>query len=894
MGIQGLLKGVQPFASKKSSIRDFQNQSLAVDASSWLHKSVYSISAKYVESIEKSRTVIDPACVRVSANYMQKRCQELLTNASIRTIYLVLDGKRCPLKAQTNDNREARRNKNLTEARRFRKQGRQDKAEEKYKHCIKIHNEFAYAVAAAVTKHFASGPNSGKRVQCIYSPHEADAQLVKLCVDGIADAIITEDSDVLVYSASCGVPMPIIYKLDRHRGDCDVVSMEWLLSATKESEDRKAAAATAKKSGGALEAILMTLVDREVKRPGLGVRLFVQACVLAGSDYSPNILNGIGLVTAFKLVRDNAHRPCDERFRRVLSSLSKKNKGTEDMEAYEEVLAQSEAVFYLHPVLDCKTKKVKTLTSPRFAADEDHPIGYVPLLERFDAGGLAFLGNVDIAGTEALDLPVSPMTQATMFSVKEVIVKEKKRKRDTVPEKAARKRGETDDDNGANEAQRLVQSVKNPYNKSSQRKLFGDVTNTATQESSRSNFLGKFAHGTTKSKPQNDSGYSTYVDKRTDLRFTKRQFGKNGRPVPNPNLRKPVDEIIKNPPPPVGAQQPVPVPARVAAPTNARTTHEDPLDLTTDEVRGYAPPKDFDHLIETNNREEVQQRQEEVSPITAELNGSLLVAPIQMDTGFDRHAKSRAVEMEIENIVEPVKTSSSFYRSNSLERNVHRPNTISLTPQHEDEFAPQTTQAPRRTELDFIATDGLESSKYFARAPARRVTLESPESPLNDFENVGTYVNLGSSSKKQHLLKSPGDDSVLSELGEFQSSQLLRRSFENEIDLTSDTAPSFARFPSNSGRRSFDSNSTPFQNNFNSIHQTQHNRSRPSSSRSRNQPTLFDSWSNTRPSTTSNRSTRTLATFRPKPLRNKITHHFGYQSVLDESRIGDDDDFMGL
>lgn len=185
MGITGLLKGLQ-FCSQKRHIRDFSNRVLAVDASSWLHKSVYSVSERYVESLDTGR--LDQTCVQVATKYIVARCQELLLHADIAHIYLVMDGKRCPLKAQTNEDREERRQKNLADARRYKQAGRPDKAQEKYKACIKITTQMANAVANAVTRRFASDT----RVQCIYSPYEADAQLVKLCMDGIAHAVVTE------------------------------------------------------------------------------------------------------------------------------------------------------------------------------------------------------------------------------------------------------------------------------------------------------------------------------------------------------------------------------------------------------------------------------------------------------------------------------------------------------------------------------------------------------------------------------------------------------------------------------------------------------------------------------------------------------------------------------
>lgn len=180
-----MLKGLE-FCAQKRHIRDFSNQTLAIDTSSWLHKSVYSVSERYVESLDTGR--LDQTCVQVATKYIVNRCQELLVHADIAHIYLVLDGKRCPLKAQTNQDREERRQKNLADARRYKQAGRPDKALEKYKACIKITSAMANAVAEAVTRRFATDP----RVQCVYSPYEADAQLVKLCMDRIAHAVVTE------------------------------------------------------------------------------------------------------------------------------------------------------------------------------------------------------------------------------------------------------------------------------------------------------------------------------------------------------------------------------------------------------------------------------------------------------------------------------------------------------------------------------------------------------------------------------------------------------------------------------------------------------------------------------------------------------------------------------
>merc|ERR1719223_2129583 len=100
------------------------------------------------------------------------------------------------------------------------------------------------------------------------------------------------------------------------------------------------------------------MTGRESRKPGLGARLFVQACVLSGCDYAPSQLSGVGFVNSFKLVMENAFRDDEERFVRLLKFLPKskilacdgekisRNLASEVIENYEELLAKSEAVFY--------------------------------------------------------------------------------------------------------------------------------------------------------------------------------------------------------------------------------------------------------------------------------------------------------------------------------------------------------------------------------------------------------------------------------------------------------------------------------------------------------------------------------------------------------------------
>ena len=350
-----------------------------------MHRSVYSVSENFVESTDSGR--LDEGCVRVSARYIVARCKELIERFGVRAVYLVMDGKRIPLKADESHDRDMKRQQNLGEARRLKRSGNRWKAEDKYKTCIRIKDNFTNAVIQEVKRAFSDYG----RVHLVHSPHEADSQLTRLVLDGVADAVITEDSDVLVYSAAAHVGFPILFKLDRKTGDCDCINMDWLLSLTSKEAEKPVT------STNTLEVIFRRLAARQAKRRGFGVRLFVQGCILAGCDYRKNI-EGIGTTNAFKLVRDNAFRNDSVRFRKILESLPKKTKQNIglDINEYEEILAKSEAIFFYHPVLHTDGN-VKPLLTPRLSpeecGDEHHFTDHYPYMSRFE-GDWSFLGTI--------------------------------------------------------------------------------------------------------------------------------------------------------------------------------------------------------------------------------------------------------------------------------------------------------------------------------------------------------------------------------------------------------------------------------------------------------------------------------------------------------------------
>ena len=184
--------------------------------------------------------------------------------------------------------------------------------------------------------------------------------------------------------------------------------MDWLLNYQEGQES----VVTTNKAKSALETLLVNLASRQAKRPGFGVRLFVQGCVLAGCDYAPNKLAGVGLVNAFKFVRDNAFRNDSVRFQKILDSMPRKNKVNIDVIEYEKTLAQSEAVFYYH-VVTHQDRGHRPLCDPRMTEVEsgvehsrDH---HLPLLSLFQ--DKSFIG--DILSPQSPSRAKSPSLQET-------------------------------------------------------------------------------------------------------------------------------------------------------------------------------------------------------------------------------------------------------------------------------------------------------------------------------------------------------------------------------------------------------------------------------------------------------------------------------------------------
>lgn len=154
-------------------------------------------------------------------------------------------------------------------------------------------------------------------IEVIISPYEADAQLAHLCQIGYCDSVLTEDSDILVYSAICGVPFNVFYKFDRagsvqiinlgeiqligpdSNSDSSIPDVSICDFDTVSNKSSKLAKDKDKDKDKEAKGFLAAL--KHLKGPS-GRRMFAQICILAGCDYSESVF-GVGLIAAQR-VRD--------------------------------------------------------------------------------------------------------------------------------------------------------------------------------------------------------------------------------------------------------------------------------------------------------------------------------------------------------------------------------------------------------------------------------------------------------------------------------------------------------------------------------------------------------------------------------------------------------------
>ncbi|KAF2224431.1 PIN domain-like protein [Elsinoe ampelina] len=244
MGVKGLLpllKSIQ----KPCNLKQFQGQTLGVDAYGWLHRGTIACAIELAQG-KPTTKFVDFCMHRV----------RMLIHFGIRP-YIVFDGDYLPSKKDTEKGRAARRREAKTAGLELLNMGRTAQAYQELQKSIDVTPEMARQFMDELDR---------LKVDFVVAPYEADAQLVYLEKKGIINGIISEDSDMLVFGAKS-----LLTKLDQF-GECIAIHRKDFTAC------------------------------RDVSFVGWSDAEFRWMSILSGCDYLAPIGN-VGLKTAHRLIR---------------------------------------------------------------------------------------------------------------------------------------------------------------------------------------------------------------------------------------------------------------------------------------------------------------------------------------------------------------------------------------------------------------------------------------------------------------------------------------------------------------------------------------------------------------------------------------------------------------
>lgn len=106
---------------------------------------------------------------------------------------MVFDGQRLKAKEITEQRRRENKKKARDRANELLRAGKMNDAVYYLRQCVDITHAMALALIKECRK---------MGVDCVVAPYEADAELAYLNMQGIAQAVITEDSDLILFGCS--------------------------------------------------------------------------------------------------------------------------------------------------------------------------------------------------------------------------------------------------------------------------------------------------------------------------------------------------------------------------------------------------------------------------------------------------------------------------------------------------------------------------------------------------------------------------------------------------------------------------------------------------------------------------------------------------------------------
>ncbi|KAH8377787.1 hypothetical protein KR093_007131 [Drosophila rubida] len=343
MGITGLIPFLEK-ASVKVHLKNLRGSTVAVDTYCWLHKGVFGCAEKLARGEETD----------IYIQYCLKYVQMLLSY-DIKPI-LVFDGQHLPAKALTEQRRRESRQQSKKRAAELLRLGRTEEARSQLRRCVDVTHEMALRLIKECRD---------RHVDCIVAPYEADAQMAWLNKAGIAQYIVTEDSDLTLFGAQ-----KIIFKLD-------LTGAGLLVEAVK---------------------IHLAMGCREER---YNFDKFRRMCIMSGCDYLDS-LPGIGLAKACKFMLKTEQDDMRIALKKIPQYLNMRQLEVDN--EYIENFMKAEATFkhmYIYNPLERRMERLYALEDHK--TDESYCSNAGSLLTDSDMALNLALGNLNPFTLKRLD-----------------------------------------------------------------------------------------------------------------------------------------------------------------------------------------------------------------------------------------------------------------------------------------------------------------------------------------------------------------------------------------------------------------------------------------------------------------------------------------------------------
>ncbi|XP_076848220.1 exonuclease 1 [Brachyhypopomus gauderio] len=350
MGIQGLLQFLRD-ASEPVHVKRYRGQAVAVDTYCWLHKGAFSCADKLAKGEPTDQYV----------NFCMKFV-DMLLSFGVKPI-LVFDGRNLPSKQEVEKTRRERRQANLQKGKQLLREGKLTEARECFNRSVNVTPAMAHEVIKVART---------RGVDCLVAPYEADAQLAFLNRAGIAQAVITEDSDLLAFGCK-----KVILKMDKLGHGLEIEQCHL----------------------GRCRALGDIFTEEK----------FRHMCILSGCDYLPS-LHGIGLGKACKLLK-MANNPDILKVIKKIGQYLKMNITVP--EEYLQGFVRANNTFLYQLVFDPISRKVVPL-NPYPEHIDPATLSYAGVNVGDTLGLQMALGNLDLNTMEKIDdfNPDAPPAQA--------------------------------------------------------------------------------------------------------------------------------------------------------------------------------------------------------------------------------------------------------------------------------------------------------------------------------------------------------------------------------------------------------------------------------------------------------------------------------------------------